>query len=93
MIRSHSIREDALVVNIIFHNEASFSQPYPAMNLSFSDINNQPIASRVFLPTEYLHRESQFINLMQPQSPIQVSLEIMDPGSVAVNYEVSFHEI
>ena len=81
----------ALVVDAIIYNRASFSQPFPLLELRFADLNGQLLASRRFKPGEYLGGELAGQAEMPPQTPIHVSLEILDPGAKAVNYSLSFH--
>ena len=91
VVRSHPQFPDALVVDAILYNRASFTQPFPLLELRFADIQGQLLASRRFKPGEYLAGELAGRSEMPPQVPIRVSLEILDPGTQAVNYSLSFH--
>ncbi|MDF3936536.1 DUF3426 domain-containing protein [Pseudomonas citronellolis] len=91
VVRSHPDFSGALVVDAIIYNRASFSQPFPLLELRFADLNGQLIASRSFKPSEYLGGELAGQTEMPPQTPIHVSLDILDPGPKAVNYSLSFH--
>ena len=90
VIRSHPDFAGALVVDAILYNRASFAQPFPLLELRFSDINNQPMANRRFKPSEYLAGELAGQSEMPPQTPIHISLDILDPGQDAVNYNLTF---
>lgn len=91
VVRSHPDFSGALVVDAIIYNRASFSQPFPLLELRFADINGQLLASRSFKPSEYLGGELAGQTEMPPQTPIHISLDILDPGPKAVNYSLSFH--
>lgn len=91
MVRSHPEFSGALVVDAIIYNRASFSQPFPLLELRFADLNGHLIANRRFKPGEYLGGELAGRTEMPPQVPIHVSLDILDPGPKAVNYSLSFH--
>ncbi|WP_374439406.1 DUF3426 domain-containing protein [Pseudomonas panipatensis] len=91
VVRSHPDFNGALVVDAIIYNRASFSQPFPLLELRFADLNGQLIASRSFKPSEYLGGELAGQTEMPPQTPIHISLDILDPGPKAVNYSLSFH--
>lgn len=91
VVRSHPDFSGALVVDAILYNRAPFSQPFPMLELRFADINGQLIASRRFKPGEYLAGELAGQVDMPPQTPIHISLDILDPGPRAVNYSLSFH--
>jgi predicted Zn finger-like uncharacterized protein len=90
LVRSHPEISDALEVRVIFHNEARFPQPFPLLQLGFTDLNNQLVALREFTSDEYLDPALRDILFMPVQSPVQITLEILDPGPDAINYTVSF---
>ncbi|MEX2366265.1 MAG: DUF3426 domain-containing protein, partial [Pseudohongiellaceae bacterium] len=90
IIRSHPTTTDALEVNFIFRNSASFEQDYPLLELSFSNMDNRLLANRRFTPEEYLPSGLQQLGKMPAQTPVQISLEIVDPGNDAVNYSMIF---
>lgn len=89
IIRSHPTQRDALAVDAIITNQADFPQPYPVLQLQFTDLNGAPVASRRFQPGEYLSGELTGARLMPVRQPVHIALEIVDPGSRAVNYQLS----
>jgi len=91
VVRSHPDFAGALVVDAIIYNRAPFSQPFPLLELRFADLNGHLIASRRFKPAEYLSGDLAGQGEMPPQTPIHIALDILDPGSKAVNYSLSFH--
>ncbi|WP_460131779.1 DUF3426 domain-containing protein [Pseudomonas sp. S1_E04] len=91
VVRSHPEFAGALVVDAIIYNRATFSQPFPLLELRFADLNGNLIASRRFKPAEYLSGELAGVSEMPSQTPIHISLDILDPGNKAVNYSLSFH--
>lgn len=91
VVRSHPDFNGALVVDAIIYNRAPFSQPFPLLELRFADLNGHLIASRRFKPGEYLNGDLEGLAEMPPQTPIHIALDILDPGSKAVNYSLSFH--
>lgn len=90
-VRNHPTHPGALTVDAIIYNRATFAQPFPLLELRFEDINGQPLAKRSFKPGEYLAGELAGRTDMPPQTPIHISLEIVDPGTQAVNYSLGFH--
>ena len=91
VVRSHPEFNGALVVDAIIYNRATFSQPFPLLELRFADLNGHLIASRRFKPGEYLKGDLEGLAEMPPQTPIHIALDILDPGPKAVNYSLSFH--
>lgn len=90
VVRSHPDFKGALIVDAIIYNRAPFAQPFPLLELRFSDLNGQLIASRRFKPAEYLSGELAGRGEMPSQTPIHIALDILDPGQRAVNYSLSF---
>lgn len=91
VVRSHPDFGGALVVDAILYNRAAFSQPFPLLELRFADASGKLLASRRFKPSEYLAGELAGEDEMPPQTPIHIALDILDPGTEAVNYSLNFH--
>ncbi len=89
-VNSHPKFEHALSVDILFMNHASYEQPFPVLQLSFTDKRGQLVAQRQFQPVEYLAGEAAGMNMMPSLVPVHIALEIKDPGPAADNYQVSF---
>ncbi len=87
---SHRL-ENVLNVDAIIENNLNIAQPYPIVELRFTDLNGQPIASRRFLPNEYMGNDVLQQNLMQPNAPTYISFEIVDPGETAVGYSLYYY--
>lgn len=88
VVRKHPTVEGALVVDAILKNNATFPQPFPALDLRFSSSGDEVIASRLLKPAEYLQGEARLLRRMPPDTPIRISLDIVDPGKTAVNYSL-----
>jgi hypothetical protein len=92
VVRSDPALHYALAVDVMLRNTASYVQPFPELELYFADINNFPVASRSFKPSEYLAGELAGKREMPPDKSIHVSLQIVDPGPSAVNYRLEVSE-
>lgn len=90
VVRTHPTAAQALVVDAVIYNRAPFGQPFPRLSLSFSDINGNVLAGRVFEPAEYLNGDLAADDAMPRDTPVHVTLEIVDPGSQAVGYALQF---
>ena len=88
VVRSHPDYTNALIVDAILFNEARYPQPFPELELSFSALNGNPVASRRFSPAEYLRGDLTNMEAMPVNTPLHISLEIVDPGEQAVNYNL-----
>lgn len=90
VVRSHPAEPNALVIDAIVYNRAGYPQPYPDLMLAFQDINGNPIASRRFAPSEYIQDKKIDPLNMPSNTPVHLTLEIVDPGKSAVNYQIDF---
>lgn len=88
LVRKHPSAAKALFVDAILLNRDPSPSPFPALQLRFSDINGHDLASRVFQPNEYLAGELNALSTLASQQPVHIALEIVDPGSAAVNYQL-----
>lgn len=91
IVRNHPKVGEALLVDAILINKAPFEQPFPDLILSFSKLDETPVASRRFTPKEYLGGELAGMKYIPERQPVHIALEIADPGSEAVNYTLSAH--
>lgn len=90
LVRSHPEFPGALLVDAIIYNRASFSQPFPLLELSFTDASGHTLARRRFTPQEYLAGELAGQAQMPQQTPIHIALEILEPNGGATNYRLDF---
>ncbi len=89
VVRSHPQLANALIVDVLLLNNADYQQPFPGLELSFQDVNENRVASRVFQPAEYLSGEAAGQRNMPSKTPIHIALEIIDPGQNAVSYAIN----
>jgi len=89
-IRDHPTRPDALMIKATLVNKAPFAQPFPDMEITLSDLTGAVVARRRFQPREYLGSYWHPFLLMRPDQPVQVTLEVLNPGQDAVNFEFAF---
>lgn len=87
IVESHPRYPNALLIDATLVNEADFPQPFPLLEIRFSDLNNQLVASRRFRPSEYLPPGTSLQGGMTPHQPAHVILETLDPGKDAVSFE------
>jgi hypothetical protein len=88
MVRTHPDISGALQVDVILQNNAPFEQTFPRIRLTFSNLHDETVATRVLMPEEYLGGELAGRKSMPVRQPIHVGLEIADPGPDAVSYHI-----
>ncbi|MDH5777941.1 MAG: DUF3426 domain-containing protein, partial [Gammaproteobacteria bacterium] len=89
-VRSHPRAKNALLISAVFVNQASYDQPFPDILVKLSDLTASMIVQRRFKPHDYLAAERREFQMMKSGVPVQISLEVLDPGNDAVNFEFSF---
>lgn len=84
VVRPHPDVPGALRVDAVIRNPSAEAAPLPLLVMGFTNRQGEPRARRAFLPAEYLHGSGPL--RLPPNSEIQVSLALADPGRDAVNY-------
>lgn len=89
-IYSHPNLNNALMISLTMINHATFAQPFPKVKIDFSDVRGTVVASRTFLPEEYLLLKRKSLRLLPPEASTDINMEIRDPGPQAMTYEFNF---
>lgn len=87
-VKSHPHYTQALMVDTIIINHADVDQPFPNVELFFTNTSQQVVAARKFTPEEYLRGELKHATLMPRRQPVHLALEIDDPGRLATGYRM-----
>lgn len=90
VVRTNPDNRSQLVVDAVIINRADFEQPFPAIALTFSNLNGDVVAQSLFTPQEYLAGEGKELETMPPETPVRIAINIRDPGRDAVNYNILF---
>ena len=90
IVQTHPDFKGALLVEAVLYNRATFTQAFPVLELKFTDVNGWPLASRLFKPSDYLGNAAEQVAGMAPQTPVHISIEVLDPGENAVSYTLNF---
>jgi hypothetical protein len=89
-VRPHPRYQDSLLINATLVNEASFAQPYPVLQLEFSDVSGTKLIARRFKPMEYLDKNIKIDEGMPPGSPVHIVIELQGLKQTPVSYEFKF---
>lgn len=89
-ITPHPVNNDYRLVSLQLFNSARFAQPFPALELSFSDIHGQTIATDRLLPQDYLPAAGLPVSQQLAANSLrQLELTLVNPGDTAVNYHLA----
>ena len=92
MVRPHPEVSNALRVDVILVNRSPKKRALPLLELRFSDMHGTEVARRLFAPAEYLAGELNALSQLPSQQPVHIALDIVDPGSAAVNYQIALFD-
>ncbi|WP_428035308.1 DUF3426 domain-containing protein [Amphritea sp.] len=88
-ILQHPDYQGTLSVNLLLENQASIAQPFPAIQLSFSDRLGKLIGQRLFQPADYLDTAPNSTTKMPGRQTVEIHFDILDPGRRALSYEIA----
>jgi len=89
-VYTHPNRPDALMITATLANRATHPQPYPLMQISLTDLQGKVVAMGRFEPEAYLPPGTDPSTLMPPEQPLNVGVEVADPGNTALAFEFEF---
>lgn len=89
-IFTHPNLPHALMVTATLVNNAPFPQPYPVLQISFSNLEGKTVALGRFTPAQYLPKGVDPKGLMPVAKPVHLSFSVNDPGQQALAYEFDF---
>ena len=72
----------------MIRNQAIFPQPLPSLELTLTDIQDRALASRIFIPGEYLEENSHLSDTIEPNKEISVTLKIDSGDLNAAGYRL-----
>ncbi len=90
LVQSHPRYENSLLITATLLNRADFVQPFPVLEVVMTDLSQEEIARRRFLPEEYLVGDSSVLSF-KPGNEVPLMLEVLDPGKQAVGFEFNFY--
>jgi predicted Zn finger-like uncharacterized protein len=96
IIDDSDMQEDAEYAGLIhlsstLINQANFSQAYPNIELTLTDINDKPKLRRTFKPKEYLPEHTDIANGLAGGAEVKVKLAITATGESVAGYRIAVH--
>jgi hypothetical protein len=68
--------QDQITLNALLRNRASYAQAFPSMELTLNDMQDKPVARRVFHPADYLPRSENETTGLPPNHEINLKLHL-----------------
>jgi len=91
-MQAHPSRPGVLLLGATIINRAGQHQPYPDIQVTLLDIHGGTLARRRFSADEYLPGSDALRRGMAPDSWLPFTLELLDPGELAVGFELELAE-
>ena len=89
-LRSHPVVAGRLRLSATIVNRAQRSQPYPDIEVDLLDAAGRVVLREHFAPSDYLASGNARDSGMTPQAYLPLTLELADPGTQAVGFELHF---
>ncbi len=89
-IISHPEVPNALKINITFINKAEFPQPYPKLRIGLYNRDQKLLVQRYFNPLEYLGRNPDKAELLEPEQALEIEMDVEDPGKDVTGFKLDF---
>lgn len=89
-VYTHPNRPDALMITATLANRGEYPQPFPLMQVSLTDLQGKVVAMGQFEPRAYLPPGIDPSAMMLPNRPVNVGVEVADPGNTALAFEFEF---
>ncbi|MDO8437007.1 MAG: DUF3426 domain-containing protein [Nitrosomonadaceae bacterium] len=77
-----------VILTATVRNYAPFPQAYPALELTLTDIQDQPLASRIFTPGEYLGGDVNPTQTIAPAHEVDIRLHLASSDLNAAGYRL-----
>lgn len=89
---AHPTTANALIIKFGVVNQASFSQPYPVVEIRLTDRVGRLVVINQFLPSEY-SQVWQKGDVLDVGKRLDIGLAVQDPGKTAISFELDFREV
>ncbi|MTI14139.1 zinc-ribbon and DUF3426 domain-containing protein [Sansalvadorimonas verongulae] len=90
VIRPDRNYQNALTIDAIITNEASFKQAYPSLMMTFFGMEEGIIGQRVLTPDQYLSGEAAGALDMPVRQPIHLAISVINPSKKLHSVDLSF---
>ncbi len=89
VVRAHPERPEVRQIDLLLVNSGTFDQAFPDIEITFSTPAGDRVAWKRFTPGQYLSGEMKDATAIPRKTPVRISLEVTDPGTLAYAYEIT----
>ncbi len=87
-IEADPANENQITLNALLRNRASYAQAFPNLELTLNDIQDQPLARRIFHPADYLPKTESESSGLLPNHELSVRLYLNTPNIKPSGYRL-----
>jgi predicted Zn finger-like uncharacterized protein len=80
--------EGSLSLEVTLANRASYAMAWPVLELTLTDVEDQPLARRMFAPSEYLPSSKMETAGIQARTEVPFNLQLQSKGLKAAGYRL-----
>lgn len=89
VVRAHPERPEVRQIDLLLVNSGIFDQAFPDIEITFSTPAGDRVAWKRFTPIQYLGGDMKDATSIPRKTPVRISLEVTDPGTLAYSYEIT----
>ena len=89
-VRPLAAKPGALRATATFRNDARWPQAWPRLQLTLSDVDGNPVATRDFSPRDYLGAAPSTAEIASGQSAT-IAIDLVEPGPRSVAFDFQLH--
>ena len=89
VVRAHPERPEVRQIDLLLVNSGTFDQAFPDIEITFSTPAGDRVAWKRFTPIQYLGGDMKDATSIPRKTPVRISLEVTDPGTLAYSYEIT----
>lgn len=89
VVRAHPEHPEVRQIDLLLVNSGTFDQAFPDIEITFSTPAGDRVAWKRFTPAQYLAGEMKNATAIPRKTPVRISLEVTDPGTLAYAYEIT----
>jgi hypothetical protein len=87
-LQEHPDHKEVYVLTATIVNRAPYTQAYPDLELTLTDLHDQPVLRRTLAPADYLPKGTPLETGLAAGADVRVTLDFTAPGVPATGYRV-----
>ncbi len=75
-LESDRVQSNVITLHALLHNRATFTQAYPSFELTLTNLQDQPVARRIFRPADYLKSGNELSRGLAANQELDIALRL-----------------